>query len=238
MHLSQLHSKHHQAARESPLSLGAPVGVRRSTVSLAVFLAVLCSSGILFVSFRPSAAQVLPPHDKGDRCRLVPGEKMAERCPEGILTISSEIQPQPANEMNSWRLVRTPNPAGGRDAVAAMRTADGSRSDLDFAGLMLRCGDVEPEVLVVLVRPLPIYSHPNIAIEADSSSVDLIATVVPPGLLVLLPSEATALAKGPWRRIAEVKMTVAEKGISISGVVLLAGLDAAMPQLEASCLAR
>ena len=84
--------------------------------------------------------------------------------------------------MNSWRLVRTPNPAGGPDAVAAMRTAESARSDLDFAGLMLRCGEVEPEVLVVLVRPLPIHSHPNIAIEADGSSVDLIATVVPPGV--------------------------------------------------------
>jgi hypothetical protein len=176
--------------------------------------------------------------DQGDRCRLVPYEKIKERCRKDILTVISRIQPQPGNELNRWRLVRTPNPAGGRDAVAAMRTADGSRSDLDFAGLMLRCGDVEPEVLVVLVRPLPIHSHPNIAIEADSRSVSLIATVVPPGLLVLLPPEATALAKGPWQRSAEVKITVAEKGISISGVVLLAGLDAAMPQLEASCLAR
>jgi hypothetical protein len=198
-------------------------------------LAIMCGSGS---SSRPSAAQALPVRDKGDRCQLVSYERIKERCRKDILTVISQIQLQTGNELSRWRLVRTPNPAGGRDAVAAMRTADGSRSDLDFAGLMLRCGDVEPEVLVVLVRPLPIHSHPNIAIEADSSSVGLIATVVPPGLLVLLPSEATALAKGPWQRIAEVKMTVAEKGISISGVVLLAGLDAAMPQLEASCLAR
>ena len=160
------------------------------------------------------------------------------QCRADFLTVGSANQPQLGNELNSWRLVRTPNPAGGPAAVAAMRTAESARSDLDFAGLMLRCGEVAPDVLVVLVRPLPIHSHPNVAIDADGSSVNLIATVVPPGVLVLLPPEAAALARDSWRRSAEVKITVAEKGISISGVVSLAGLDATIPQLEASCPAR
>ena len=231
MYSSRLNSKGQRRRRERPLSL---LGIRKRSVLLAVSLAVMCGSGMLFVSFRPLAAPVLA----GDHCRLDPDGKAGIRCRTDLLTVGSANQPQQGNELNSWRLVRTPNPAGGPAAVAAMRTAESARSDLDFAGLMLRCGEVAPEVLVVLVRPLPIHSHPDVAIDADGSSVNLIASVVPPGVLVLLPPEAAALAKNSWRRTAEVKITVAEKGISISGVVLLAGLDAAIPQLEASCLAR
>jgi hypothetical protein len=235
MHRSQMNSKDLRVARESPLSFDTLLGVWKRTLSLAMILAVTCSSAILSVSSR---AHALHPRDKGDRCRLAPYEKMGGWCHYDVLSVGSDIQPQPSNEPSGWHLVRTPNPAGGRDAVATMRTADISKSDLDFAGLMLRCGDVVPEVLVVLVRPLPIRSHPHIAIDADAGSVSLIATVVPPGLLVLLPPEGTALAKGPWQRSAEVKITVSEKENSISGVVLLAGIDAAISQLEANCLAR
>ena len=230
MRLSRLNSKGQQCQRESPLSFGTPLGTRTRSVLLAVSLAVMCGSGMLFVAFHSLAAPV-------DRCRLDPDGK-GMRCRTDFLTVGSANQPQLGNELNSWRLVRTPNPAGGPAAVAAMRTAESARSDLEFAGLMLRCGEVAPDVLVVLVRPLPIHSHPNVAIDADGSSVNLIATVVPPGVLVLLPPEAAALARGSWRRSAEVKITVAEKGISISGVVSLAGLDATIPQLEASCPAR
>jgi hypothetical protein len=41
--------------------------------------------------------------------------------------------------MGGWHLVRTRNPYGGADAISIMRTADASRSDLDLAGLMIRC---------------------------------------------------------------------------------------------------
>jgi hypothetical protein len=53
----------------------------------------------------------------------------------------------------SWRLVRTPNPRGGPDAVSVMQTPDPSRSDIDLAGLMLRCSDRGFEVLIVLLHP-------------------------------------------------------------------------------------
>src|SRR5262245_14711786 len=40
--------------------------------------------------------------------------------------------------IGTWRLVRTPDPRGGSEAVSIMQTADVSRSDIDFAGVMLR----------------------------------------------------------------------------------------------------
>jgi len=54
---------------------------------------------------------------------------------------------------------RSRDPSGGKDAVLIMQTVDIAKSDLDLAGLMLRCGDAGTEVLVVLLRPLPPLAH-------------------------------------------------------------------------------
>src|SRR5580700_6580223 len=79
---------------------------------------------------------------------------------------------------DAWRLVRTPDPAGGRDAVSITRTADVSKSDLEFAGLMLRCGERSVEVLIVMVRAFPPRAHPKVKLAAGSSIVELMASVV------------------------------------------------------------
>src|ERR1700744_1094084 len=39
-----------------------------------------------------------------------------------------------------WRLVKTPNPNGGPEAVSVMHVSDTAKSDLSLAGLTLRCG--------------------------------------------------------------------------------------------------
>ena len=54
-----------------------------------------------------------------------------------------------------WRFVRTPNPRGGADAISIMHIADLTRSDLDLAGLTIRCSKGGTELVVVLLRPLP-----------------------------------------------------------------------------------
>jgi hypothetical protein len=46
-----------------------------------------------------------------------------------------------ATNAGTWRLVRTPNPRGGPDAVSIMQTADSARSDIDLLESTLRCSD-------------------------------------------------------------------------------------------------
>lgn len=65
-----------------------------------------------------------------------------------------EVQGPPNSELTGgWHFVRTRNPYGGVDAISIMHTADTSRSDLDLAGLMIRCSKGGTEVAVVLLRP-------------------------------------------------------------------------------------
>jgi hypothetical protein len=60
-------------------------------------------------------------------------------------------------------LARTPNPAGGPDSISIMKIADATRSDQDVTGLMLRCAEgATTEVLVVLIKPLPLRTHPKV----------------------------------------------------------------------------
>src|SRR5262249_29637112 len=67
-----------------------------------------------------------------------------------------------ATNAGTWRLVRTPNPRGGPDAVSIMQTADATRSDIDLAGLTLRCSDTGFDVLVVFLKPFPPRRHPKV----------------------------------------------------------------------------
>ena len=94
---------------------------------------------------------------------------------------------------SGWHLVRTANPRGGPDAVSISHTADISRSDLDLAGLMLRCGEKSVEVVIVVVTPLSPRARPDVTISADHKEWRFVAQAVSPGAL-LLPAEATSLA--------------------------------------------
>jgi hypothetical protein len=64
------------------------------------------------------------------------------------------------------------------------------RSDVDLAGLMLRCRDSGTEMLIILVRALSPRSRPDVTITAAGRTTKFLATVVPPLTAVLLPPEA------------------------------------------------
>jgi hypothetical protein len=143
-------------------------------------------------------------------------------------------------EAGAWRLVRTPNPSGGPDAVSIMQTADTTRSDFDLAGLAVRCQDGGVEVLIVLVGALSLRSHPKVAVSAGGKRMDFTATVVPPGASLLLPKTATELASRLWTATSEMTVQI-ETGQNdsapglIRGVVPLKGLSSALPSLLAIC---
>src|ERR1700733_4523674 len=80
---------------------------------------------------------------------------------------AAEAQRPPLN--SNWHLQRTANPRGGPDAVSISHTADISRSDLDLAGMMLRCGEKGVEVLIVAVTPFSPHARPNVTIGANGN---------------------------------------------------------------------
>jgi hypothetical protein len=136
---------------------------------------------------------------------------------------------------DAWRLVRTPNPTGGREAVSITRTADVSKSDLEFAGLMLRCGETSVEVLIVSVRAFSPRAHPKLKITVGSANMEFVASVVPPDVLLLLPRDATALASGAWQAATELAVTIEDEQRPIHGVVPLVGLGHALALLRSNC---
>jgi hypothetical protein len=181
-------------------------------------------------------AQLLGQDNDFERCRAIKEEGARLRCYEEAIPNRSDKQ-QPS-DAGTWRLVRTPNPTGGADAISIIQTADISRSDLDLAGLMIRCAETTTEVLIVLVRPFPPRAHPEVTIGAGNKHLDFTASVAPPGLMLLLPPEANALAAGPWQTEPELTIEIADERAPIHGVVPLTGLGAALRQLRLTCASK
>jgi hypothetical protein len=151
--------------------------------------------------------------------------------------------PSPAaptgDALGDWHLLRTANPAGGDAIVSVIHTGDLAKSDLDFAGLMIRCGKgAAPEVLVVLITPFPPNAHPKVTIGAPGHGTTLEGQVVPPGVSLLLPAEATVLANGPWQSLGELAIEVSDRGNAVHGTVPVQGLAGALVTLAANCPAK
>ncbi len=165
----------------------------------------------------------------------------------GILTLAIGAQANAADAapdhdqagdsqaIGAWRFVRTAHPQGGQDAVSIMHTADTSRSDLDLAGLMVRCAPGGPEALVVLIRPFSLRARPQVKIGKAGEEAQFEATVAPPGTAILLPKSVAALASGPWQSLSELFIEIADDQTSIHGVLELAGLKPAFELLRANC---
>ena len=138
----------------------------------------------------------------------------------------------------TWRLVRTPNPRGGPDAVSIMQTADADRSDIDLVGLTLRCSNTGLDVLVVLLKPFPPRTHPKVKLTIGGTTVHLEATVVPPGAAISLPAEAAMLVKGSWQSSSELAIEVKDDSNATRGVISLEGLGPALSLLTSNCPSR
>jgi hypothetical protein len=136
-----------------------------------------------------------------------------------------------AQNIGKWRLVRTPAPSGGKEAISITRPGELSGSDPDFAGLMIRCADSDIEVLVILIRPLPLRAHPRVSINGQT----FVSTVSPPGSAVLLPRNVGISARQRWPSLAHLDLAVENDGLTTKGLVDLAGLQDALIALTAAC---
>jgi hypothetical protein len=141
-----------------------------------------------------------------------------------------------ATNVGTWRLVRTPNPRGGPDAVSIMQTADTARSDIDLVGLTLRCSDTGFDVLVVFLKPFPPLTRPKVKLTSGGTTVRLEAAVIPPGAAISLPAEAATLVKGSSS--SELAIEVEDDGNATRGFISLVGLEPALSLLASNCPTR
>ena len=151
------------------------------------------------------------------------------------IAVASAMPISGSDLAGGWHLVRTHNPQGGPDAISIMHTADTSRSDLELAGLMIRCSRSGTEVVVVLLRTFPLRARPHVLFGKPGHETQFEATVAPPGTAVLVPGDATALISGPWQTQDDLFIQVIDGQTTIAGVVALAGLQSAFKVLVTSC---
>ena len=204
--------------------------------------AAICSIALLAIGVGPGDAQPSGFGADLEHCRSIADDAARLRClEEAAARPTPNVTPQvPVSDIGSWRLVRTPNPDRGKDAVSIMHTADVSKSDLDLAGLMVRCGQSGPEILIVLVRPLPPRAHPKVVVNAGGDTAAFVATPVPPGAAIQLPQQASVFLTGAWKDAAALSVRIDAKEVdddptSVSGVIPLSGLAQAERLLMANC---
>lgn len=119
-----------------------------------------------------------------------------------------------------------------------MRTADTAKSDIDLAGLMLRCGDRGIEPLIVLLRPLPLRARPTVTFGDQAGRTNVEASVAPPGTAIVLPVNVAALIAGPWRSLGDLPVEIKDGPGVISGVIPIEGIDLAFKALADTCAGR
>jgi len=169
-----------------------------------------------------------------------------------IASVYAVTWPAEAQQSSGWRLLQGINPAGGGGTASMIHTSDMMRSDLDLAGLMLRCHDANPpgtgmqvqeaaptdratQVVIVVVTPFPPRTMPRVTIGAPGKEWHFEARVVPPGAELLLPAEAADLAAGPWQSTHELTVKVSWQERSFGGVIPIDGLANALATLNANC---
>jgi hypothetical protein len=101
---------------------------------------------------------------------------------------------------------------------------------------MLRCAEgATTNVLIVLAAPLPPRTHPKVTVVAGATTTEFIASVVPPGALVLLPEKASALVEKTWQSVPELAVSITDNQHALRSVIPLADISTAMQELQSDC---
>lgn len=137
---------------------------------------------------------------------------------------------------STWKFNRTQGDKPGESFAAIMKTADTARSDLELAGLIVRCAPKgKIDVLVAVIRPIAPRSHPQVTIASGGASQTFEGNVIAAGAAVLLPDEVAAFAAGKWQSTPTLTVTVKDSDSQIKGVIELNGLREAYNSLLTSC---
>jgi hypothetical protein len=174
-----------------------------------------------------------------EACKAIMADHARLDCLKKLLPKPPSDAPPTGDDNAAWRLVRTPRPNGGPDAIAIMRTADTTQSDPDLAGLMIRCQEKTGlEVVLALVRPFPPRSKRDVFVNSGSTQTILHAETSSAGSALVLPIDAAAFTTGPFRELSRLSLKINDADGDIRGVVPLDGIGSAIAQLSTSCPSR
>jgi hypothetical protein len=141
-----------------------------------------------------------------------------------------------AETASNWRFSRAQGPKEGESFASIMKTADTARSDLDFAGLIVRCAPKgKVDVLIALIEPFPPRSHPQVTISSGGAPQVFEGSVTAAGAAVLLPDEASTLASVKWQTASSLAVSVKDGDREVKGVIALNGFRAAYGGLTSGC---
>jgi hypothetical protein len=193
----------------------------RANLTLTVILLLLFLAGYQpSVGYSQGCSQTLAPLDLRHCEEMFNGQVQA-----GTRT---------AQLTGGWRLVRTPDPGGGPEAVAVLHTASASGSDVRFAGVTFRCGRAGIETLLILLVPLVRGAQYDVLLKSSSTEAHFRAEAVQGGEALLLPQGEAALTGKAWQETSDLAVDIAIPS-PIHGVVPLAGLSGAMQTLTQNC---
>jgi hypothetical protein len=170
-----------------------------------------------------------------ERCGRISNEHMRMQCFEQNSKAAPIPQQQPTPS-GTWQLARTPNASGGPDSISITKITSPTPSEQHVAGLMLRCAEgATTAVLIVLAAPLPLHTHPRVAVMAGATTTEFIASVVAPGALVLLPEKASALVEKTWQSVPELTVAIMGEHYSLRGIIPVADIATAIQTLQSNC---
>jgi hypothetical protein len=199
-----------------------------------VLAAAICAYGAISVRGEDHPKQSKS-NNEIEHCKRIHNEMMRMRCYEEINAKIAPPRRQPGAG-GTWQVTRTPNRAGGPDAISISKITNVIPPDQNIAGIMLRCGEgATTEVVVVLVTTLPSRTHPKVTVTAGTTTTEFTASVVTPGTLVLLPEKASALLKDTWQAAPELAVSIMDGHHSLRGIIPLDDISAAIATLQSNC---
>jgi len=171
-----------------------------------------------------------------DRCKVISDDALRLSCLKELMSPSPPSSQTGAPTPQGWRLIRTPDPQGGPDAISIVHVADLVRSSPEIAGLMVRCQRAAGiEVLIALVKPLSLSVRPNVRLTTGGIGSALSGTVVPPGSAILLPLQAESWVNGLGQNPTELTIVIDDDAISARGVVPIDDFSTALSNLTSNC---
>lgn len=196
--------------------------------------AAICAFWLTSARGQDAAKQ--PKSNSAEDCRRIKNEHVRTHCLEQINSKAAPVPQQQPTVSGTWQLARAPNPAGGPDSISITKITNPTPSEQDIAGLMLRCAEgATTNVLIVLAAPLPLRTHPKVIVVAGATTTEFIASIVPPGSLVLLPEKASALVENTWPSVPELTVSVTDNNRALRGVIPVEDLNDAMKELQSNC---
>lgn len=207
-----------------------------ASTRLQIVPLVLATMAICFAGMDRAFSQGPNPPQGFDACKIIAADQARLECLKKLLPGTSSDTAPAEEGVAAWRLIKTPHPSGGPEAVAIMRTADTAQSDPDLAGLMIRCQQRPGlEVVLALVRPLPPRSKRDVIVSLGTAESILHAEASPAGTALVLPIDATAFTTGPFRDQSRLSIRINDPETAIRGVVPLDGVGPAITELAANC---